>query len=146
MTETLYLLATIAGERVAFDAAAVDSVVEAEAVTPVPRVATHVAGLSALRSRVLTIIDCLAALGLPARPDERAGELIVVTVDGHLYGLAVDRVDDAVPLAPPSPVAGAALAPGWARAARGLVEHDGQVLLVIDPAALVAGPAAAIAA
>ncbi len=146
MNDTLYLLATIAGERVAFDAAAVDSVVEAEAVTPVPRVAAHVAGLSALRSRVLTIIDCLAALGLDASPREGAGELIVVTVDGHLYGLAVDRVDDAVPLGAPSSVAGVALAPGWARAARGLVEHEGRVLLLVDPAALVAGPPTAAAA
>ena len=142
MNQTLYLLAVIAGQRVAFDAAAVDSVVEAEAVTPVPRAPAHVAGLSALRSRVLTIIDCLAALGLEPAGGAGAAELIVVTIDGHLYGLAVDRVDDAVMLGEAASVANAALATGWSRAARGLIEHDGQTALLVDPAALVAGPPA----
>ena len=53
----LLLIVTIAGERVALPASAVESVVELDALISVPRAAPHVAGLSALRSRVLTVID-----------------------------------------------------------------------------------------
>ena len=60
----LLLVVTIAGERVALPAAAVESVVELDTLIPVPRAAPHVAGLSALRSRVLTVIDCMRSLEL----------------------------------------------------------------------------------
>ena len=60
----LLLIVTIAGERVALPAAAVESVVELDTLIPVPRAAPHVAGLSALRSRVLTVIDCRRSLEL----------------------------------------------------------------------------------
>ena len=50
----LLLVVTIAGERVALPASAVESVVELDTLISVPRAAAHVAGLSALRSRVLT--------------------------------------------------------------------------------------------
>ena len=60
----LLLIVRLAGRRVAFPAAEVEAVVELEGLTPVPRAAGHVAGLSALRSRVLTVIDGLASLEL----------------------------------------------------------------------------------
>ena len=53
----LLLIVSIAGSRVALPAVAVESVVELEALIPVPRAPEHLAGLSALRSRVLTVID-----------------------------------------------------------------------------------------
>jgi len=60
----LLLVVTIAGERVALPAASVESVVELDTLIAVPRAAPHVAGLSALRSRVLTVIDCKRSLEL----------------------------------------------------------------------------------
>ena len=60
----LLLIVTIGGERVALPAAAVESVVELDTLIPVPRAAPHLAGLSALRSRVLTVIDCMRSLEL----------------------------------------------------------------------------------
>ena len=60
--EALKLIARIADQQVAISADTVESVVEVEAITPVPLAAPHIAGLAALRSRVLTIIDSYAAL------------------------------------------------------------------------------------
>ena len=60
----LLLIVSIAGSRVALPAAAVESVVELESLIPVPRAPDHLAGLSALRSRVLTVIDCQRSLEL----------------------------------------------------------------------------------
>lgn len=140
--DALYLIVAIAGQRVALPADHVESVVEIEAVTPVPLVASHVAGLSALRSRVLTIIDSLAALEQGSTQMDGLLQAVIVTVDGHLYGLVVDEVEDVVAIADPVQPARVALAPGWARVARGVIEIDGDALLLVDPAALVAGPPA----
>lgn len=54
----LLVVAIIANERVAFRAADIQSVIELDAITPVPYVPDFVAGIAALRSRPLTVIDC----------------------------------------------------------------------------------------
>jgi purine-binding chemotaxis protein CheW len=134
----LLLVARMAGERIAIPAAAVESVVDIEALTPVPRAAPHVAGLCALRSRVLTVIDCRAALGAPAGEPAREG--IVILMDGHAFALAVDAVEDVVEAeggAVPPP---ASLSPEWRRVASAMAEFESALLLVVDPQALIAGP------
>lgn len=139
MTELL-LIVKLAGQRVAIQASDVESVVELEALTPVPRSADHIAGLSALRSRVLTVIDCFASLEL-GRADELR-EAIVVQQDGHPYALIVDSVEDVVETSGEIRPVRTALADGWSRAAKGMVEAEGDLLLLIDTQALIAGPTA----
>ena len=64
---------------------------------PVPRAAPHVAGLSALRSRVLTVIDCMRSLELGVTDcSDGIREAAVVELDGHHYALIVDLVEDVV--------------------------------------------------
>jgi len=136
----LLLVVTIAGERVALPSAAVESVVELDALIPVPRAAPHVAGLSALRSRVLTVIDCMRALELGVTDcSDGIREAVVVELDGHHYALLVDAVEDVVEaLSEPSPVR-AAMGPGWERISKGMVETESGPLLVVDVAALIGG-------
>jgi purine-binding chemotaxis protein CheW len=143
----LLLVVTIADERVALPSAAVESVVELDTLIPVPRAAPHVAGLSALRSRVLTVIDCRRSLELGETDcSDGIREAAVVELDGHHYALLVDLVEDVIEaLSEPVPVR-AAMDAGWERAALGMVETEDGSLLVVDVAALVAGPEARAAA
>ena len=136
----LLLIVAIAGERVALPAAAVESVVELDTLTPVPRAAPHVAGLSALRSRVLTVIDCMCSLELGVTDcSDGIREAAVVEVDGHHYALIVELVEDVVEaLSEPTPVR-AAMASGWERVSTGMVETEAGPLLLVDIAALVSG-------
>ena len=137
----LLLIVTIAGSRVAFPAAKVESVVELDALSPVPRAAAHVAGLSALRSRVLTVIDCRRSLELGATDLSGLHEAAVVEVDGHHYALTVDAVEDVVEaLSEPQPVR-ATMEAGWERVGLGMIESEEGPLLLIDIDALIAGPA-----
>ena len=138
----LLLIVTIAGSRVALPAAEVESVVELEALIPVPRAPAHLAGLSALRSRVLTVIDCKRSLELGASEfGEGLHEAAVVELDGHHYALTVDAVEDVVEaLSDPAPVR-AAMEAGWERVCAGMVETEEGPLLLVDVAALVGGPA-----
>jgi purine-binding chemotaxis protein CheW len=136
----LLLIVRLGGERIALPAAEVESVVEIEALTPVPGVARHVAGLAALRSRVLTVIDCLASLDPARRLSEGQTEAVMTVVDGHPYALMVETVEDVVEASGERQPAGS-LAGGWARIGRATVEAEGDLLLLVDVEALIAGPA-----
>jgi purine-binding chemotaxis protein CheW len=137
--KALYLIARIADETIALPAAAIGSVVEVENVAPVPRVPPHVAGLFALRSRVLTVIDTCAALGLGRIAQSGVATAVIVDSDGHSYALLVDEVRDVVEAAAPEPCP-ALLNDAWARAALGAIRHGDEAILLIDPAVVVAGP------
>lgn len=136
----LLLVVTIAGERVALPAVAVESVVELDTLIPVPRAAPHVAGLSALRSRVLTVIDCRRSLELGASDSSGSvREAAVVEFDGHHYALIVDAVEDVVEsTSDPAPIR-AAMGPGWERVSLGMAETECGPLLVVDVPGLISG-------
>ena len=136
----LLLVASIAGSRVALPAEEVESVVELEALIAVPRAPAHVAGLSALRSRVLTVIDTQRSLGLGESDcSDGIREAAVVEIDGHHYALIVDSVEDVVEALSKPAAVRAAMGDGWERASRGMVETEEGPMLLVDIAALVSG-------
>ena len=136
----LLLVVTIGGERVALPAAAVESVVELDALIPVPRAPAHVAGLSALRSRVLTVIDCMRSLELGATDcSDGIYEAAVVELDGHHYALIVDLVEDVVEAMSEPVTLRAAMGEGWERVSKGMVETEPGPLLLVDIGAIVSG-------
>ena len=139
MTELL-LIVTIGGQRVALPSAAVESVVELDTLIPVPRAAAHVAGLSALRSRVLTVIDCMRSLELGATDcSDGIREAVVVELDSHHYALLVDVVEDVVEALSEPTQLRAAMGAGWERVSKGMVETETGPLLLVDVAALITG-------
>jgi len=141
----LLLIVRLAGERVAVPAGDVEAIVEIGEVTPIPRAPANVAGLAALRSRVVTVVDCRASLGAAPIEIGPPREAMLVVVDGHPYALLVDGVEDVVEPSGEASDLQAALAPGWARLATATVEADGDLLLLLDLKALIALPAPALA-
>ncbi len=143
----LLLVVTIGGERVALPAAAVESVVELDTLIPVPRAPRHIAGLSALRSRVLTVVDCMRSLNLGETDcSDGIREAAVVELDGHHYALLVDLVEDVVEaVSEPQPIR-AAMGEGWERVSLGMIETENGPLLLVDVGALIAGIEAKAAA
>jgi len=142
----LLLVVYLAGTRIALPARDIEAVVELDGLAPVPGAPPHIAGLSALRSRVLTVIDSRASLGLAAAAPEGASEAIVVSSGNHTYALLVDEIEDVVETGgEPAPIQ-APPGPGWARVASGMVEAGGDLLLLVDPHQLIAGPPALAAA
>jgi purine-binding chemotaxis protein CheW len=133
------LIVRLGGERVAFPAADVEAVVEIDLIVPAPGTPPHVAGLAALRSRVLTVIDCRASLGFaPGEVPHR--DAVVAVVDSHPYALLVEGVEDVIEAEAdpvPLPVRTSAV---WRRVAKAMVPADGELLLLVDVGALIAGP------
>lgn len=137
----LFLIARIAGRTVAIASREVESVVDIGPVVPVPRADGVVRGLTALRSRVVTVINTCVALGLPASRGETRRAVITV-IEGHHYAILVDALEDIVPLDPAPLSSGIALDKGWRIAGRGIVERAGEPILIIALDALVPGSAA----
>jgi purine-binding chemotaxis protein CheW len=138
----LLLIVRLAGRRIALPASEIEAVVELEGITPAPRAAHHVAGLSALRSRVLTVIDGLAALQLGRTEFADRGDAIVIQSGGHPYALLVEAVEDVIETnVAPVPVR-APVGPGWERVATGMIDAGDDLLLLVDPHVLIAGTGA----
>ena len=136
----------IAGRRCALPAGDVKSVIELGAITPVPRSPDFIAGITALRSQALTVIDCRKALGLDPASWETDPRAAVVAVGGHSYALVVDAIEDiASGQTSPDSVPGG-FGAEWTRVALGMVETAIGPGLLVDLAALIAGPAATGAA
>jgi len=146
MTGDLLVILQIAGRRCALSALEVKSVIEVGAITPIPRAPAWIAGIAALRSQALTVIDCRRAIGLASdtggewATDHRAA---VVAEGGHSYALLVDGIEDIT-----TAVGEVGQVPGgfgaeWSRVARGMIETMAGPALLVDLGALLAGPEAA---
>lgn len=136
----LLLIVNIAGQMVALRADDVQSVIELDSLIAVPRAPAYIAGLSALRSRLLTVIDCQLSLGLGGGGNRGAGAIAAVVMhDNHAYALLLDGVYDvAEAWSQPAPVR-ASFGDGWDRVSAGMVETEKGPLLLIDVAAMIAG-------
>ncbi len=141
----LYLLADIAGTRVAIDSNFIESVVHVGDVVSVPRSDPVIAGLFALRSRVLTLIDCQYRVTGEIKPAEKGGLAVIAAIAGHNFGLLVDGVSDVVPIDKKCVKPAVKLDPNWRSIVVDLAEIDDDMVMIINPELLVA-PQQAIAA
>lgn len=142
----LYLLAQLAGTRVAIETREVEAVVKLTDISPVPGMGAHVAGLSALRSRVLTVIDVAALIRGRPTPVEQRGFAVIADIAGHSYGLMVDAVYDICQVPEGELPLRGQLDPAWLPHVRGLVEHEGQPHLLVSLAGFIEAGALAQAA
>lgn len=144
MTGDLLVIAQIAGRRCALCALDVKSVIEIGTVTPIPRAPAWIAGITALRSQALTVIDCRRALGLGHgsaneewSTDHRA---VVVAEGGHSYALMVDSIEDITTAAGEAGQVPGGFGAEWSRVATGMIETLAGPALLLDLAAMLAGP------
>jgi purine-binding chemotaxis protein CheW len=91
---------------------------------------------------VLTLIDPHVVLGLPPMQLTAAQRVIVIEIGGHGYAVLADAIEDVCFIDSGEEPAKGRLASGWSRLAEAVVEHQGAVLLVVDPAQLINLPMA----
>lgn len=143
----LYLFAHIGGTPVAIRTDEVEGVVRLRELSPVPVVAGYVAGLAALRSRVLTMIDAAALIrGGKAQARDYtadAGFAVVCQISGHSYGIMVEAVEDIQTVETPVlPVCGR-IDDIWQPYVQGVIELEGKACFVVSPGAFLDGCVAA---
>lgn len=144
--DNLYLLARIHGSLVAIASKNVESVVTVQDVVPVPQASPSVAGLFALRSRVLTLIDSQYLITGQSKKAERGALAIVAEIAGHPFGLIVESADDVVSIHAEQIERSIKPDPVWARFVSETAVIDGQMVMILNPAAMVGADDDALAA
>ena len=140
----LMLIAVIGGQRIAFDAAAIESVVDIWHIVPAPLAPYHIIGLSSVRSRVVTVVDAAACVGL--RATATGNRAILFEDDGDAYALRVDTILDVATVTTAVMDGTPAQLGNWVGTADGIVDADGGFAIIVDPVRLVAGATAFAAA
>ncbi len=136
----LYLVARIAGTDVAIPSREVESVVSVGEIVPVSAAPRRVAGLFALRSRVVTLID--GAWTVSGRRTEiTPGTIAIVSIiGGHNYGFVAERVDDVLTIAPDHIRPPGSIATGWSDVATGVATLEERALLIVSLERFIAAP------
>lgn len=136
MTQS-YILAETGSATFALSADKVAVVASVGEITPVPLASPHVAGIAAIRSQVITVIDVGLTLGEATSVAQVEPSLIVVEIDGHSYGLAVDDIHDVIEIEDEPRRLGAPFSAQWRRIALGVLDIDGKAVIAVDPAAII---------
>lgn len=132
-----YVIGSAAGQCVALDALAVEGIIRIGELTPVPGAPTHVAGLCAVRSTVMTVIDVARAAGREA--DVAASHAAVVLHEGHRYALRLEKVADVESIAVPPRANDASIGSGWLAVAPLRLESSQGAALLLDIGGVIAG-------
>jgi len=134
----LLVMAQIAGRRCAFHAHDVSSVIEIGTITPVPRTPEYIAGITAMRSQALTVIECRSAIGFDPSQWSLDHRAIVVGFAGYSYALRVDAIEDISTAVSGTGQVPGGFGPEWSRVAAGLIETQVGPALLINLGALIA--------
>ena len=138
MMGSLHLVARVGGCGLRFDAERVDSVVEVAATVPAPGAGPAVIGLAAMRSRVATVLDVRPLFGAPpVARDGQGGHAVATIVDGHLYAIAVDALEDVATFTLGTAPASLGAASDW-DFVTGVADGASETLLAVDLDRLVA--------
>ncbi|WP_070156473.1 chemotaxis protein CheW [Sphingobium phenoxybenzoativorans] len=133
----LYLFAHVAGTAIAVKSTEIEAVVKVTEISPVPGMPVHIAGLSALRSRVLTMVDIGALIHGRKTSSDSWPLAIVADISGHSYGLMVDSVSDICTVPGGALPLRGQLDAAWAPYAQAIVENEGNPYLLVSLAGFI---------
>ncbi|AYJ87555.1 hypothetical protein D3Y57_18580 [Sphingomonas paeninsulae] len=132
---SLFVIAVVAGQRIALDAASVASVVDLTNIVPVPLAPAHVLGLCTIRSLILTVVDLACALG--QRPEQISKRAVTMEIEGHHYAFIVSSVEQVEPSIEPVQLVDQSVGANWAAAITGRIETESGTALLLEPQRLI---------
>ena len=136
---TLFLIANINGARVAIDSEHIESLVHVHDVINVPKCHPSVAGLFALRSRVLTLIDSQYLVTNKRQTVTKGALAVVAEIAGHHFGVLVDSVEDVVSILESQIECHIDPPKMWAPLVTATASVNGEMVMILDPTQLVNG-------
>jgi len=135
--QDIYLIAEFGGESVAIESKYVESVVHIPEIIPAPQADKSVAGLFALRSRVLTLIDSSYMVTGISSSKGRNSLAIILEISGHCYGLLVERAEDVVSISREDMVDSISASQQWQKIVKEFAVLDGKTIMIVDPETLI---------
>lgn len=136
---SLFLIAHINGACVGIESDKIESIVHVQDIVPVPNSDPSIAGLFALRSRVLTLIDVQYLVTGEIQNAAKGALAVVVDVAGHQYGLLVDQVEDVLSIHDAQFEKNIRPAAKWSALVTETASVEGRLVMILDPASLVSG-------
>ena len=104
---------TLAGKDYAIDIMNVKEIVKASRFTYVPNTVPFVLGVYNLRGEIIPIIDLRKFFNIevPKRKDDQIENLLIITIEDHVFGVVVDKIEGIVgiqksSIQPPHPLFG----------------------------------------
>jgi len=116
----------------ALDIDKVREIVNPAPTSAVPHMPDVVVGVADHRGDVVPLVDARKHFGLPAVAPNRAIKWILITGNGQLFGLVVDRVTDVFGSSTPPREPPAALGAPEARGVSYVASRDGELVFVLD--------------
>ncbi len=92
--EKQMLVLELNGAEYGFAANKIKEIVRLVEITPVPETPAFLKGIIDYRGDIAVIIDLAERLGMPPAEYTLSTQVVIINVDGHLVGLAVDKVLD----------------------------------------------------
>jgi len=134
VTQSRLLTCIVAGQWLALPVDQLSEVVVPQVRTKVPLSTASVNGLINLRGKILTELDMLRILDLPAREDESRYRTIIVESDeGENFGLTVDSVGEVIDIQAgayePTPDT---LDARWKSVCHGVLKQAKRILVMLD--------------
>ena len=130
-----FVVFRLGDEVYGFPIDAVDEVVRhPDSLTRLPRGPAFVLGVMNLRGKPVPVIDSRSRFGAAA--GQTGGRIVVLTVDGLQAGFAVDAVSEILDVPASAVVDAPDIGGDDARAFGKVIEHDGRLVFVIEPGAL----------
>ena len=120
------------GQRYALRLDAVERVIRAVAVTPVPEAPPCVLGLINIAGRLQAAVSLRACLGLPDRPIRPEDQLVLARTSRLPIALVVDEAEGLSEVDVGRTVAVGDALPGGECRVDGLVKIDGDIILIYD--------------
>jgi purine-binding chemotaxis protein CheW len=81
-------------EEYAVDIMKIRQIVKPSRVTPIPKAPSFIEGIMELRQIILPVVDLRKRFGLPAPPPGRDTKFVIVSIEGNVVGMVVDKVGE----------------------------------------------------
>lgn len=137
---SLFLIGTLAGSRVAVSSDQIESVVRIGDFVEVPGCSNAIAGLFALRSRVLTLIDCNYVVTALQQNCSHSALALVAEIGGCHYGFLVEKIEEVTVIDDDFRNQAIDPAENWAPFVSEIIRYDNQMLMVVDLEKLLTEP------
>lgn len=120
---------TLDEQRYALRLAAVERVVQAVEITPLPKAPEIVLGMINAQGRIVPVVNVRKRFQLPEREVELSDQFIIARTSRRTAALVVDAVNDVVPCTEAQVVASEKILPGLEHVEGVLKLPDGMILL-----------------
>lgn len=123
----------LAGESFGVEIGRVQEIIRPPAITAVPRAPYYVDGVVNLRGRVIPVINLRTRFGMPPAEQGRSARIVVLEIDGHTVGAAVDAVSEVLRISTASVEApGATLTGPDTTHLRGIAKLEDRLIILLD--------------